>query len=99
MRRLMVCMLALMGLTAAPAAASQAPDGTAKLDPATAGAGSHLLLDAQGAAGGGFHRQEIPNGLAIGLQKGFAFDPNAVAGVCSDDAANNDQCPPNSIIG
>jgi len=101
MRRLVICILVLCGATAAPAAASTsaAPAGTAKLDPGTAGAGAHLLLDAQGSAGGGFHRQEIPNGLAIGLQKGFAFDPNAVAGICSDDAANNDQCPPNAIIG
>ena len=101
MRRLLICVLVLGGVAAGPAAAStsKAPDGTAKLDPATAGGGAHLLLDAQGAAGGGFHRQEIPNGLAIGLQKGFAVDPAAASGICSDDAANNDQCPPNSIIG
>ena len=78
-------------ITAAPAAAAT----TAKLNPATAGAGSHLLLDAQG----GFHRQEIPGGLAIAVNKGFAFDPAAVAGVCSDDAAKNDACPNNSIVG
>ena len=91
--------LACACITTAPAAASMAPAGTAKLDPATAGAGSHLLLDAQGAAGGGFHRQEIPGGLAISLQRGFALDPGAVGGVCSDDQANNDACPPNSIVG
>src|SRR3954469_22283861 len=101
MRRLLICVLVLGGVAAGPAAAytSKAPDGTAKLDSATAGGGEHLLPDAQGAAGGGFHRQEIPNGLAIGLQKGFAMDPAAASGICSDDAANNDQCPPNSIIG
>jgi hypothetical protein len=82
-----------------PAAASMAPAGTAKLDPATAGAGAHLLIDAQGAAGGGFHKQEIPTSLSIALNKGFAFDPAAVAGVCTDDQATNDQCPPNSIVG
>src|SRR4051794_14433160 len=99
MRRLMVCMLALMGLAAAPAAASQAPAGTAKLDPAAAGAGSHLLIDAQGAEGAGFHRREIPTGLTIALNRGFAFAPAAAAGVCSDDDANNDSCPPNAIVG
>jgi hypothetical protein len=100
MRRLLLSLLVLCaGATATPAAASPAPAGTAKLDPATAGAGAHLLLDAQGQAGGGFHRQEIPSGLAIALNKGFAVDPNAVAGICSDDQANNEQCPPNSIIG
>ena len=100
MRRAGVCVALLCaGIAAAPAAASTAPAGTAKLDPATAGAGAHLLLDAQGAAGGGFHKQEIPTGLSIALNKGFAFDPAAVGGVCSDDQANNDQCPPNSIVG
>jgi hypothetical protein len=76
-----------------------APAGTAKLDPATAGAGAHLLLDAQGPAGGGFHKQEIPTGLSIALNKGFSLDPAAVGGVCSDDQASGDQCPPNSIVG
>jgi hypothetical protein len=78
-------------ITAAPAAAAT----TATLAPATAGAGSHLLLDAQG----GFHKQEIPGGMTLAFAKGFAFDPAAVAGVCSDDAANNDACPANSIVG
>jgi hypothetical protein len=78
-------------ITAAPAAAAT----TATLAPATAGAGSHLLLDAQG----GFHKQEIPGGMSLAFAKGFAFDPAAVAGVCSDDAANNDACPANSIVG
>ena len=91
--------LACACITTAPAAASMAPAGTAKVDPPTAGAGAHLLLDAQGAAGGGFHRQEIPGGLAISFNKGFAFDPAAVGGVCSDDQASNNQCPPNSIVG
>lgn len=78
-------------ITAAPAAAAT----TATLNPAMAGAGSHLLLDAQG----GFHKQEIPGGMALAVNKGFAFDPAAVAGVCSDDAAKNDGCPANSIVG
>src|SRR4051794_7715413 len=101
MGRALVRILTIGVLLAAPAAAtaSQAPSGTAKLDPATTSTGAHLLLDAQGAEGGGFHRQEIPTALSISLQKGFAFDPAAVAGICSDDQANNEQCPPNSIVG
>jgi hypothetical protein len=91
--------LACACITTTAASASTAPAGTAKLDPATAGAGSHLLLDAQGAAGGGFHKQEIPGALSIGFNKGFAFDPAAVGGVCSDDQAGKEQCPPNSIVG
>jgi hypothetical protein len=100
MRQGMIALAALCACAAAgPAAASTAPAGTAKLDPATAGAGAHLLIDAQGPQGGGFHKQEIPTSLSIALNKGFAFDPAAVAGVCTDDQAANDQCPANSIVG
>jgi hypothetical protein len=100
MRRALISIGVLCaGVAAGPATASTAPAGTAKLDPATASAGAHLLLDAQGPAGGGFHKQEIPNGLSISLSKGFAIDPAAVGGVCSDDQAANDQCPANSIVG
>jgi hypothetical protein len=100
-RRLSLILAIGAALWASPgvAAGSQAPSGTAKLDPATPSAGAHLLLDAQGADGGGFHRQEIPTALAIDLQKGFAFEPSAVTGICSDDQAGNEQCPPNSIVG
>lgn len=101
MRRAGICIVvawALAGATAA-AAPAPAPAGTATLAPATAGAGSHLLLDAAGNAGAGFHPREVPSGLAIALQPGFAFDPTAVAGVCSDTQAKNQQCPPNSIVG
>ena len=103
MRRLLISLALVVGIVvvAGPAAAATAPApaGTAKLQPPTPGAGSHLLLDAQGAAGAGFHRQEIPTGIALTLQRGFALSPGAVAGVCSDDLATKDQCPPNAIIG
>lgn len=100
MLRAGVCVALLCGAIAvAPARAAMAPAGTATLDPVTAGAGSHLLLDAQGPGGGGFHRQEIPTGLSIALNRGFALDPAAVAGVCSDADAGNDACPAGSIVG
>jgi hypothetical protein len=99
MRRLLLSIIALAGIATAPAAASPAPAGTAALAPNTAGAGAHLLIDARGEAGGGFHRQEIPTGLAIALQRGFALDPTAVPGVCADDVASKDECPPNAIVG
>ena len=88
-----------LGAATAGAAPSPAPAGTATLDPATAGAGSHLLIDASGAAGAGFHQREVPTGLAIALQPGFAFDPTAVDGICTDAQAKNQQCPANSIVG
>jgi hypothetical protein len=37
--------------------------------------------------------------MTIALNRGFAFDAAAVASTCSDDAANNDSCPANSIVG
>jgi hypothetical protein len=82
-------------LVLAPAAGAQV---TAQLSPNAVGAGAHLLLDASG-TDAGFQAQQIPSGLAIGFQKGFAFDANAVGGVCADDAASKSKCPPNSIIG
>ena len=79
----------------APAAAGV----TAQLTPNTAGAGAHLGLDVAG-QDGGLRSRQIPSGLAIGFQKGFAFDPAAVAGTCTDpSAASKGQCPPNSIVG
>ena len=92
MRQGKIALALACALVAAPSAGAAT---TAGLNPATASAGSHLLIDAQG----GFHKQEIPGGLSISLNKGFAFDPAAVAGVCSDDAAGNDTCPANSIVG
>jgi hypothetical protein len=85
---------ALLALALAPAAAAQV---TAQLNPNTAGAGSHLILDGKG-TDAGLRPQTIPSGLAIGFDKGFAFDPTAVAGVCSDDAAAKFTCPANSIV-
>jgi len=99
-RRPLLSIASLAGfMIASPAVGSPAPAGTAALAPNAAGVGAHLLLDAQGPAGGGFHRQEIPTGMAIALQRGFAIDPTAVPGVCPDDLAGKDQCPPNAVVG
>jgi hypothetical protein len=102
MRRLLLSVLwatAALVAAAATAASAPAPAGTASFVPNAPGAGAHLLIDAQGDAGGGFHRQEIPTGMAIALQRGFTVSPGAVPGVCSDDLAGKDQCPPNAIVG
>jgi hypothetical protein len=52
----------------------------------------------QGTAGG-MRAKQIPTSLAIGLQRGFTVNPGAVPGICSDDQAPKQECPPNSIIG
>lgn len=95
MTRLIPVLALLLALALAPAAGAQV---TAELTPNTTGAGAHLLLDAKG-TDAGFRPQTIPSGLAIGVQKGFSFEPTAVAGVCADDAAAKFKCSPNSIVG
>ena len=92
-RRSLIVLAATLAL--APAASAQV---TAQLTPNTAGAGSHLVLDAKG-TDAGLRAQTIPAGLAIGLQKGFTIDPSAAAGVCSDAQAGKNACPANSIVG
>jgi hypothetical protein len=94
-KRLIPVFCAAGALALGPAARAQV---SVQLSPNAAGAGAHLLLDA-GGADAGFRAQQIPTGLAIALQKGFAVDPNAVGGVCADDAAQKFKCPPNSIVG
>ncbi|MCW3063542.1 MAG: hypothetical protein JWN32_714 [Solirubrobacterales bacterium] len=93
-RLLPIPALLALALGLAPPAAAQV---TAQLNPNTAGAGAHLILDAKG-TDAGLRPQTIPSGLAIGFDRGFTFDPNAVAGVCSDEAAAKFTCPANSIV-
>ena len=92
-RRLVTVLAGMLAL--APAASAQV---TAQLNPDTAGAGSHLLIDAKG-SDAGFRSRTIPAGLAIGLQKGFAIDPSAAPGVCSDAQSAKFTCPADSIVG
>jgi hypothetical protein len=92
-----VLAIAAIGVIAALAQASPAPDGTAFVVPTTATAGSHLHVDAKG-PDGGLTPKEIPKALGIAFDKGFAFDPAAVAGTCSADQAENYACPADSVI-
>jgi len=99
MRRLLIAALTIASTGAlAATAAAAGPGGTAQAQPNQAGAGSHVLVDMQG-ADGGMRPGKIPTSLAIGLQKGYAVDPAAVAGICTDEQANDMKCPPNSIVG
>src|SRR5439155_15614125 len=86
--------LAVLGATAL---ATPAPDGTAVVVPTTAGAGSHLHIDAKG-QDGGLTPKEIPTPLGIAFQRGFTIDPDAVAGTCTSDQAQNYACPANSVL-
>lgn len=82
---------------ASAAFASPAADGTAFVVPTTAGAASHLHIDAKG-TDGGLTPKEIPLAMGISFDRGFAFDPAAVAGTCSSDQAKNYACPADSVI-
>src|SRR5437868_15530624 len=86
--------LVVLGATAN---ASPAPDGTAFVVPTTAGAGSHLHIDAKG-QDGGMTPKEIPTALGIAFGTGFALEPAAVPGTCTADQAKNYACPDNSVI-
>jgi hypothetical protein len=92
---LLATTVAAGALLPAAALADPAPKDFASLSPTTAGAASHLLLDAKGAAGG-FSPGQLPSGLTIALQKGFTFDPTAVAATCANADADKDQCPADS---
>jgi hypothetical protein len=99
MRRLLLAALTIATSGAlASAAPSLAAGGSAQANPNLAGGGAHVLVDVQG-ADGGLRPGKIPSSLAIGLQKGYVVNPDAVAGICTDDQAGKQECPANSIIG
>src|SRR3954453_4909359 len=83
---------------ASPAAASPVPAGVAALQPNTAGAGAHLLLDARG-ADAGFRPNTIPDALGWAFEKGFELDAAAAPGKCTVDPAKKEQGPPDSRLG
>ena len=56
------------------------------------------VVDA-GANDAGFRKGQIPQGFAIGFQKGFVLDTTAVAGTCTTGQATKDACPANSVLG
>lgn len=86
-----------LALAASAALATPAQDGTAFVVPTTAGAATHLHIDARG-TDGGLTPKEIPVAMGISLQRGFTVDPSAVAGTCSADQAKNYACPADSLI-
>ena len=99
-RRLSIaCGSALAAAVAAsPAAATPAPAGVATAQPNTAGAGSHLLIDARG-ADAGFRANTIPSALGWAFEKGFELNAAAAPAKCTVDQAKNEQCPPGSRLG
>src|SRR3954462_8916621 len=97
-RLLNTCGIAAAIVAASPAAASPVPAGVPALKPNTAGAGSHLLLDARG-ADAGFRPNTIPSSLGWAFEKGFELNAAAAPCKCTGDQAKNEQCPPDSRLG
>ena len=99
-RRLLITLGSLLAavLAAVPAAATPVPAGVAALQPNTAGAGSHLLIDAHG-ADAGFRPNSIPSSLGWAFEKGFELNAAAAPAKCTVDQAKKEQCPPDSRLG
>jgi len=87
----------VLGGLAPAASATPAPDGTAFVNPQTAGAGSHLKIDAKG-PDGGLTPKDVPTAMTLAFQKGFTFDPAAVKSTCTSDQAKNYACPADSTV-
>lgn len=89
--------LGAAALLAVPAAA-QVPGDPVRVDPATAGKASHLVVDVRSAedpkAGG-----RSPQSAVLAAAQGFKFDPRARSDRCSAEEAKAFDCPANSRIG
>ncbi len=74
------------------------PDGAVTLDPNVAGRPTALVVDVdpRTAESSG---NELPESLAIAFQRGFTFDPRAQPGRCTEQQAEDVNCPDNSQIG
>jgi hypothetical protein len=85
------------GVAAAAVAAPTLPAGVIRLHPATAGAGTTVVLNADPVALG--FPNKAPKVVTLGLERGFRLDPGAVARRCRAAAAKKASCPARSRIG
>lgn len=68
---------------------------TVKASPNRPDSAAHLIVDAEG----GSANQVVPEAITILVERGFRFDPRAVAQLCRPAQAEEDRCPPRSTIG
>jgi hypothetical protein len=95
MRAVRMTILCALAAACLPATAS-AKGPIVKLDPNTAGHGSHLTVDAYpGDPGMG----QAPRSIVVSAARGFKVDPRARAARCSAAQARNFDCPAASRIG
>src|SRR3954453_23435563 len=99
-RRLLITFGSLLAavLAGVPAAATPVPAGVAAVQLSTAGAGSHLLIDAHG-ADAGFRPNSIPSSLGWAFEKGFELNAAPAPAKCTVDQAKKEQGPPDSRLG
>ena len=96
MRKITISTATALVLMLAPAAQAQTTI-TGGLTPNTAGAGSTVHIEIGGAAAE--LSGQIPESIALGVQRGFAFDARAVAVRCTGTAVTSGACPAQSRIG
>lgn len=96
MRKITTATATALVLMLAPAAQAQTTI-TGGLTPNTAGAGSTVHIEIGGAAAE--LAGQLPESIALGVQRGFAFDPRAVAVRCAGPALTSGDCPEHSRIG
>jgi hypothetical protein len=98
MRRITMAMTTAVVLLALGASArAQDTTITGGLTPNTPGAGSLVHVQVGGTAPE--LAGALPESIALGVQRGFAFDTRAVAQRCAGQAATSGACPPASRIG
>jgi hypothetical protein len=97
MRRITIATTTALILTLAASARAQDTTITGGLTPNTPGAGSRVHVEVGGTA------PEIagalPESIALGVQRGFAFDVRAVNVSCTGGALTTGDCPAASRIG
>ncbi len=97
MRTITIATTTALTLIFAASARAQDTTITGGLTPDTPAAGSRVHVEVSGAAPE--LAGTLPESIALGVQRGFAFDVRAVAAVCTGDALKTGACPAQSRIG
>jgi hypothetical protein len=97
MRRITISTTAALILVLAASARAQDTSITGGLTPNTPGAGSRVHVEVSGTAPE--LAGALPESIALGVQRGFAFDKRAVAVTCAGTAVTDGSCPAESRIG